>query len=206
MIVPLAVARKFDHLDGYTRYVGGVVRDIVLSYCEEHGYAFVSRYKALESLAEKIESGRYRRWSELDDTYAAAIVVPSLSLEPAVLSFLQKRFKQVTLHEQGTTKKAPDVFRFDATRFIGSLDSGIADRAPEIERIRFEIQVRSAFEHAWSVTTHALAYKSDDVDWRRLRLAAQLKASVEQLDMLVRAFDASVSSVTEFEWPNIAAR
>ena len=32
-------------------------------------------------------------------------------------------------------------------------------------------------------------YKSSDIDWRKLRLAAQIKATVEQLDMFILAFE-----------------
>ena len=44
------------------------------------------------------------------------------------------------------------------------------------------------------------------VDWRRLRLAAQLKAAVEQLDSLVLAFEESVGHIESHHWPEIAAR
>jgi hypothetical protein len=71
--------------------------------------------------------------------------------------------------------------------------------------VKFEVQIRSAFEHAWSVTTHALAYKADGIDWKRLRLAAQLKATVEQLDALVTGFDAIAEELAEHTWPDVAA-
>ena len=58
-----------------------------------------------------------------------------------------------------------------------------------IYSVVFEIQVKSAFEHAWSVSTHDLVYKSSEIDWRRLRLAAQIKATVEQLDTLILSFE-----------------
>lgn len=57
------------------------------------------------------------------------------------------------------------------------------------------------------VCDHApLVYKSARVDWRRLRLAAQLKAAVEQLDSLVLAFEVSVGHIESHHWPEIAAR
>jgi hypothetical protein len=34
-----------------------------------------------------------------------------------------------------------------------------------------------------------LVYKSSEIDWKRLRLAAQIKANVEQLDTLILAFE-----------------
>lgn len=204
MIVPAAVKRKFLNLNNFIKYVGREVRETLLAYCEEEGYAFVSRYKTEESLAEKIESGRYRRWSDLDDLYASTIVIPTLSSEPRVVDFLESRFKQVDLRRRGASQKSPDAFRYDATRFIGSLKGTPAvHRAPEIDGIRFEVQIRSAFEHAWSVATHELTYKSQEIDWRRLRLAAQLKAAVEQLDTLILAFDGSAALVMASQWPEV---
>jgi hypothetical protein len=63
--------------------------------------------------------------------------------------------------------------------------------------VEFEVQVRTAFEHAWSDVTHALVYKGQHVDWRRKRLAAQLKALVEQVDSLIDSFESSASSIPE---------
>ncbi len=104
-------------------------------------------------------------------------------------------------------RQSPDVFRFDATRFIGSLRSppGV-DGAEPLYSLRFEVQVRTAFEHAWSAATHALVYKSGSVDWKRLRMAAQLKAAVEQLDTLVLAFESSAELITEHPSPDVAVK
>ena len=76
----------------------------------------------------------------------------------------------------------------------------------ELARIKFEVQIKSAFEHAWGVTTHALTYKGPAVKWNRLRLTAQLKAAVEQLDLLVLAFEEASLRIDESSWPEIEAR
>jgi hypothetical protein len=73
-------------------------------------------------------------------------------------------------------------------------------------QIQFEVQVPSAFEHAWSVTTHALTYKGEHVEWNRFRLAAQLKAAVEQLDILILAFEETSSKISKNSWPETQAK
>jgi hypothetical protein len=83
--------------------------------------------------------------------------------------------------------------------------SGIAADSPVI-RIPFEIQLQTAFEHAWCVTTHEVSYKSDRIDWRRLRLTAQLRASVEQLDLLIAGYDILADQVAIQEWPEVVAK
>lgn len=176
--------------------VAQLVGDKVLTYCTTMGFAYVGRRKDSESLSEKIETGRFKGWSELDDLFACTIVIPTLAEESGVLEFLRSEFGEHDCKLRASSFKDPETFRFDATRFIGHLNeygSGIL----------FEVQIRTAFEHAWSVTTHALAYKGAGVSWRHKRLAAQLRAAVEQLDQLVSGFQEWTLMVTEQQWPEI---
>ncbi|KAI9130984.1 hypothetical protein [Acaryochloris sp. CCMEE 5410] len=69
--------------------------------------------------------------------------------------------------------------------------------------VYFEVQIRTIFEYAWSKTTHALAYKSPVVDWKRQRLAAQLKAATEQMETLILAFDLASEHITASYSPEI---
>ena len=202
MIVPAVVITKFTIVQPYISYVADAVKQSVLSYCESNGFAYTSRTKTPESLAEKLETGRYTSWSQVDDLFACSIIIPTLVYEAGVLEYLEKAFLKVNIRKRGETQKDPAIFRFDATRFIGRLNlPAQADVNDAIRTLLFEVQIRTAFEHAWSVTTHALAYKADKVNWQSLRLAAQLKASVEQLDGLVMAFEQAAEVVQTHPWP-----
>lgn len=202
MIVPSEVRRTYEFNLPYVQKVEQQVRDIVLAFCEEQGYAYVGRRKELESLCEKLESGRFESWGDIDDVFGCSIVIPHLEKEDSVNAFLESKFTCVELRQRGKAKKPPDSFRFDATRFIGRLrfDSG-ADPHPALAALSFEVQIRSAFEHAWSVSMHGLAYKTDEIDWKRKRLSAQIKAVVEQLDQLIVSFETATSPVIESPWP-----
>lgn len=206
MIVPGIIIQNYNMDAPYLRKVAERVKDNVSKFCGDHGFAFVGRMKTEESLAEKIETGRYVSWSQMDDLYACAIVIPTLREEAKVLEHLKTIYHQTELRARGTSQKDPTVFRFDSTRFIGKLniDEDIAEDSP-LRKIQFEVQIRTAFEHAWCVTTHALTYKADKIDWRRLRLTAQLKAAVEQLDSLVLGFDGVAATLSEHNWPEVAA-
>ncbi len=206
MIVPQDVAKKYSNTWPYLERVGQRARDVVFGYCEEQGYAFVSRYKTTASLAEKIETGRFSKWSDLNDLFACTIVIPTLQYEAAALDFLESRFEPVNIKARGAGQKNPNVFHFDSTMFTGRLRLLEGHEGSNFSDILFEVQIRSAFEHAWSVTTHALTYKGAQVDWRRLRLAAQLKATVEQLDNLILGFEETASVIPEQEWPEIRAK
>jgi ppGpp synthetase/RelA/SpoT-type nucleotidyltranferase len=201
MIVSPMVQRQFENKYDFIKLLHDTVREILFNYCSSNGFAFTDRIKSLESLSEKIETGRYKRWSDIDDLYACTIIIPNLNIEKEVLSFLNLKFKRVLLKNRGEALKSPDVFRFDNTRFIGNLkQSGYQS---EISKINFEIQIKTAFEHAWSVSTHSLVYKANEIDWKLLRIAAQLKSSVEQLDMIVSGAKQLNLHITEHNWPEI---
>lgn len=183
------------------------LRDSLRSFADKNGYPVVGRIKSSESIAEKVESGRFSKFSEIDDLVAYSIIVPSLKHENSVLAFLDASFDTVTVRKRGQANKSPDSFRFDSTRFIGKLrprqDGNPADG---IYSLSFEVQIRTAFEHAWSVTTHSATYKPEQVDWRRLRLSAHLKAAVEQLDALVVTFDQVSEGFSTSTWPEVDAQ
>jgi len=204
VIIPSDVRRKFDLIFPYLDIVSRQVKDVITSYCETERFAYTGRVKDINSLAEKIETGRYKAWSGLDDLFACSIIIPTLGKEPEVISFLEKQFVTIEVRRRAETKKDPSVFRFDASRYIGRLKPIPGSEAGSLlDQVSFEIQVRTAFEHAWSVTTHALSYKSTNVDWRHKRLAAQLRATIEQLDQVVSGFEESAAFITQQSWPEV---
>jgi ppGpp synthetase/RelA/SpoT-type nucleotidyltranferase len=169
----------------------------------------VGRLKTVESVGEKIEMGRYSSFSEIDDLVAFTLVIPNPRLEAETLDFCQKVFDVARVRGKKDTRKPPEFFRFDSTRVIARLRPP-ADLGPRIAvsvfDYLFEIQIRTAFEHAWSVATHDLVYKGSTIDWRRIRLAAQLKATSEGLDAAIGAFDHLAQAVEESPWENLRGK
>lgn len=201
MIIPLDIRQKHADQSAKIQAVGDRVAAAMQTYCAANGFVYDGRPKTLESLAEKIETGRFRSWSALDDLFACTVAVPLPADEDDVLVFLNSTFEEVELKKRLATRKAPDVFRFDSTRFIGRLRRPDGMAGPDsIFDIRFEIQIKTLFELAWSKTTHALAYKSSRIDWRALRLAAALKATVEQMDLLLSDFDNAMKLLGTSPW------
>jgi ppGpp synthetase/RelA/SpoT-type nucleotidyltranferase len=192
MIYPSILDRKYNEYKPFVEKVAKQVKDTLLNFCEKQGYALTSRIKTIASLAEKIETGRFQKWSDLDDLFACTVIIPNLSYEEDVINFCKSTFEISKTVKRGQNKKSPDTFKFDSTRIYCRLkknDDVDRDNELNIYKIKFEIQIKSAFEHAWSVSTHDLVYKNSEIDWKRLRLAAQIKANVEQLDMLILAFE-----------------
>lgn len=207
MITPAEVNGKYTSVEPYLTPLQLTVRETLSVFCQKKQFAMVSRVKTLESLCEKIESGRYSSWTGIEDLVAFAVVIPTLSEEEEVIRFLGDVFRTVALKRRGSTRKAPDVFRFDSTRFVGKLRVPPGEPAARaIDQISFEVQVRTAFDHAWVVTTHALAYKTAVIDWKQQRLAAELKATAEKMDLLILAFQDASTRIQESPWPTISAK
>lgn len=207
MGVPALVQEVYEANRSGLEALAATVSDTLRRWSDDRKYLFTGRLKTIESVAEKLESGRYERWSEVDDLYACTIVVPTASHEPGVLDFLRHAFIEREVRHRNTTSKAPEVFRFDTTRFIGTLrqQPGL-ERPSGVEDIRFEVQVPTAFDYAWLVATHDLVYKAKVIDWRRIRLAAQLKAAVEQIDAIIEDFESRAGAVPVSEHDETAVR
>jgi ppGpp synthetase/RelA/SpoT-type nucleotidyltranferase len=151
MAVPAAVIQGHDQLvpaiNSVAEYVGSTLRH----FSEKRDYIFRDRVKSIESLAEKLETGRYNAWSQVDDLYACTIVIPTADHEPSVRTFLESLFEPVKLRSRDTTAKPPDVFRFDATRYIMRLRPIPAvERPPGSESVLFEVQIPSIFQCNYS--------------------------------------------------------
>lgn len=203
MILDSRISTKYKLYLPYFEFVQNSLDQTLMNYAKKHLFAYTSRIKRLDSISEKIETGRYTSWVNIDDFVACTVIVPNLSYEEEVIEFLKSAFIKVDLRKKGSTFKNFDTFRFDSTRFIGKLKPPNRKVNQDIYDISFEIQIRSAFEHAWSVTTHDLAYKSKNIDWKVLRLASQLKASVEQLDMIALSAKDVNKNITSYNWPEI---
>jgi ppGpp synthetase/RelA/SpoT-type nucleotidyltranferase len=204
--IPQSLISLYAELTPALKVVEESVNQALNGYARERLLPFISRIKTIESAAEKIETGRYRSFEEIDDLVAFTLVVPSLKHEEEATSHCESLFTITSKRDRTSSKKPPDLFRFDATRLYGHLQKpdGIDSSGGfTIYDIIFEIQIRTAFEHAWIVSTHPLTYKTDTVDWKRFRLAAQLKASAEQLDLAIDSFEVLASTMAESPWPEI---
>ena len=92
MITPREIKSRYVGLEPYLQQLRKLVRGILQPYCDENKFALVSRIKELDSLAEKIESGRYSSWSEINDLVGFSIIIPTLMEEKAVLGILRSTF------------------------------------------------------------------------------------------------------------------
>jgi len=204
---PESVRAAFEKAAAPLADVERYVKSTLESYCNDRNYIFKGRSKTATSLAEKLEGGRYSKWSRLDDLYACTIVIPVAAHQPGVLRDLDRLFTKKRVRGRTDTNKAPDVFRFDGTRWYGTIKpEAAAERQVGAGEIIFEVQIATAFENAWSTVTHDIVYKADVVDWRQLRLAAQLKAAVEQVEVLISAFETAAGAIESSPWSETSTK
>lgn len=192
-----AHARVRPVLKEVQRYVAATLEP----FTKANSYLFLDRVKTSSALSEKLEGGRFGAWSELDDLYACTIVVPTAMHEQKVLEKLNSSFSMKVTRSRSSSKKPPDVFRFDGIRWYGRMtELAASERQPGIGEVLFEVQVITAFEWAWLSVTHDLVYKGDSADWSHQRLAALLKAAVEQIEVLIAAFSPASEVILESPW------
>lgn len=149
-------------------------------YCKREGFLISGRAKTVDSLRDKIETGRYSNLENVDDIIAFCIVIDKTSQEESVLSFLRSAFNVVS-EKIKTTLQDERSFDFDCTRIYARLE----DRSKSLDgadKIIFEVQIRTILQHAWSKITHPEVYKAGRFDAKAARLAAELLAQLESID------------------------
>src|SRR4051812_20847748 len=107
MTISPILLRRYQDLRPFVEAVADKVGQTVLNYCNHNGYAIISRIKTVDSLAEKIETGRYKKWSDIDDLFGCAIIVPTLLNEEDVHEFCKDKFLIKRMIKRGQTKKDP---------------------------------------------------------------------------------------------------
>jgi len=204
-MVPQQLEQKLAEALPLLKELKRQIGDTLGPFADSYNVPFSGRVKTIESIAEKIETGRYKRFSEIDDLVAFTLVIPTGLIEERVVAFCRGVFDVEIVRDKRSTPKGPELFRFDSTRVIAKARplADLVDLGNSIFAFRFEIQIRTAFEHAWSVATHDLVYKGSTIDWKRIRLAAQLKATTEGLDTAIATFDELAKAVTASPWEKL---
>lgn len=158
------------------------VDELLGSACKERQWHYISRLKSLESYAFKLITGRTEGF-ELEDFFACTIVVPNLARINDAKGLISRSFRVLKEKPEEYTYQRPTEFNFDSTRMNCKLKQGVKERY--IEGLEFEVQVKTLLEHAWSEATHDFTYKGKYISWAKERLAAQLKASLSNIELSI---------------------
>ncbi len=187
MKVPLSIRRLFENQHGPNTRLKAEV-DRRFQAIKDPRWHYESRVKELDSFALKVESGRFTDPSRLEDFFACTLVVAN-ALEIAAAEKLVGEIFSVhgrRPENPAHTHKRSDTFTFDNLRLYASL--GVDPTLPPLDlaEIPFEVQIRTFLQHAWSIATHDLVYKTDDVNWSKERIAFQIKAMLEHAELSIQ--------------------
>ena len=154
---------------------------------DEKSWFFTHRIKKLESYALKIETGRVPKPSQMDDFFACTIIVPTVSqihdAEELVKQIYQCH-KRRPPEDEHTHKRASS-FVFDDLRLYMRHGSSSSGRNEDLRDKLFEVQIKTILQHAWSIASHDLIYKTDNVSWPKERIAYQVKAMLEHAEIAI---------------------
>jgi len=187
MKIPASIRRLYDDQDELCGQLKERVDTLIKPNLHEKWH-YESRTKSVESYTLKIESARFGDPAALEDFFAATIVVRNGSeiadaekLVTDLFTFQSRRPKQ-----DDVTKKAPDAFPFDDLRLYVRWKDDPALPPTGLHGILFEIQIKTFLQHAWSIATHELIYKSDEANWSKARIAYQIKAMLEHAEISIQ--------------------
>jgi ppGpp synthetase/RelA/SpoT-type nucleotidyltranferase len=148
---------------------------------------YESRVKELPSFALKVESGRFSNPRSLEDFFACTLVVANALGIYEAEQLIRDNFavKGRKPEDANSTHKSPNAFPFDDLRLYVNLPEGPAIPPTNLSSVVFEVQIKTFLQHAWSIATHDLLYKSDDVNWSKERIAFQIKAMLEHAEVSI---------------------
>lgn len=153
---------------------------------------YESRVKTVESFCGKLETGRVGDPNALEDLLACTLVVPNSLEIPAAVEVVASLYTIEYRRPPNDceTSKTPDTFRFDDLRLYCRRENDGSRPDDVLDGIVFEVQVKTFLQHAWSIATHDLSYKTDDVRWAKDRIVAHLKAAIEHAELSIQEAEA----------------
>jgi ppGpp synthetase/RelA/SpoT-type nucleotidyltranferase len=207
MKIPASIRRLYDDQEELCGHLKERVDTLIRPSLHEKWH-YESRTKSVESYTLKIESARFGDPAALEDFFAATIVVRNGSEIADAEKLVTELF---TLHsrrpkQDHLTKKAPDEFPFDDLRLYVRWKDDPALPPTGLHGLLFEMQIKTFLQHAWSIATHELIYKSDEANWSKARIAYQIKAMLEHAEISIQeAVTLSASTALAKSDDNISA-
>lgn len=194
MKIPRSIRNSYSFFKELYLPLKDSVDDFIISKIKKDSWHYCSRIKSEESYAQKLDLGLFNLDSNnnfyIDDFLGATIVVENLSgiseacklIEQANESFKisYKRPKSTEI----TMKNSSD-FCFDELRLYLEWKEPEYSKRQKLNHLIFELQIKTFLQHAWSIATHDLTYKTNNLDWNKERIAFQIKGMLEHADLSI---------------------
>ncbi len=194
MKIPLSVRNAYDlQYEKNSRLKEHV--DPLLRSLKKDRWHYESRIKSQESFALKLETGRFYP-EEVEDFFACTLVVENQTKVTEAKGLIYDQFDPQYRKPKSDdfTHKSSDSFPFDDLRLYVKYRDKPNVQASGVTDIIFEVQIKTFLQHAWSIATHDLIYKSDKVSWAKARIAYQIKAMLEHAEISIEAAESLSNS------------
>ena len=178
MKIEKSIRDHYVALEDVYKLVSSDVAGLLKETCDNNGWIYTSRIKEQQSFALKLATGR-----EIDDFLGCSIVVPTLHEAPAALALVESCLAIIEKKPKETISHRPTEFQFDSLRLYCKLKDSV--NPAQKHDFKFEVQIKTLLEQAWSKATHDFSYKSGDISWAKERIAAQLKAMLDNVELSI---------------------
>ena len=182
---------QYESLLPVYKQIEQVVPAKIKAFLDEAGIivaALEHRIKTKESLAGKLElkGGKYRDIFDITDLVGLRVITFYIDDVDKVASVLERLF-EIDWENSIDKRKAHEIdsFGYLSLHYICRIpESSYKDpEHPEINRIRFEVQMRTVLQHAWANMNHDTGYKSGvEIPKVYLRNLSRLAGMLELVD------------------------
>ena len=183
--------RQYESLLPVYRQMEKVIPDQLKEFFDEAGIivaALEHRIKTKESLAGKLKlkGGKYRDIYDITDLVGLRVITFYIDDVDKVASIVERLF-EIDWENSIDKRKAHEIdsFGYLSLHYICRIpESSYKDpEHPELNKIRFEVQMRTILQHAWSNMNHDTGYKSGvEIPSIYMRNMSRLAGMLELVD------------------------
>jgi len=182
-MIPTQLSASFATFAHNLRALKERVDSILRTFAEEQDGQYTSRVKSIDSIFEKAVLGYYSKLNEIEDLFAATVILPTAPIGAALTEFTQSLSGHFTVLEVRSNRtRRPSEFIYDDLHYILKLKDSALLLNKSLLTFSFELQVKSYLQHGWAKATHNTIYKAINESWRASRVAAQTRAAVEMIE------------------------
>lgn len=177
--------------------IQAIVKEAIKDILEKNGMevtAVEGRIKRRQSLIGKLirKGHKYHSLSDITDIIGFRVITLFSDDVDRVASYIEKMF-DVDWNESIDKRKMHEMnsFGYNSLHYICRLPKSLChdERHPELNDIRFEVQMRSTLQHAWAAMEHDIGYKSEietPAEYTRMfgRLAGMLELADEEFSRI----------------------